>query len=853
MNINIPISSSLKDLEIKIPSSSLSFNRNSQKEIKSLEKEQKFFNENFPKILSKKYNKVKTISDNLDKKIKGISLSVKTYNKYMIKYQNLLKYPSSNYYSTEKIKNFIPFKLLKNTNLNKKNNLYSTFNDFGKINQILTYNSDNTKNVIINQKKFISKTNYGNKDIWKFNEKKNEENNDKEILKYFIEGTFLSQPERIKDLQINEKIFHPHILTKADFIFYSGYLENLHKNENFTDIKSKEYEANLFQRTKLKFLLELRSLCLLFEEKNIKDINDNKDEPDNNDKKKNIQRIYLPFKYLPLFFLFSYSTLKAFIAEIITYDIESNKFNIKVNAKLEKIIKKYSQYNLNKINMYTLENNESAFKDILLYQNEYHFKYIFPWIIYDNRNADIKTKFFRLKIIFPTINFQPEEYGIRFQKYASKWLIFELVKKSFIFWDRYLLYNLFMNKKLRNTISYILNKKRNHISYEYTTKMVGPIIDDTIAKKNNFEFFVTEVLNNQNHYYFFTPYRATISSRHQNKYYINDSINLQLNDSRKIYKLARHFGLIATFNKFLLYNKLANKYYFDFKCLQDITQNYILLLKSNNKVSIVNQKYKQIFKYNGNEYQLLIRECLLCEKIINNYNYCELQYYKIPNDLLYYILENNINNDEIYPIFKNNSNKIINIEEIEEYREFLMNKNIYNDSSSSVSKTSKDKNKRKLKNNSNHSLKIVDISEKKMNEYNKLIQLSITNSNKKMINTNERMPNRLSTIINRKISDINDKLNIKNQKDFKKKTIILGRKSENFKPEKLYNNKIFIKNIDINKGNIENIHKENGNNELSKINNNNQFELMRIKREIKFPSYDNDFEKLRFNLNNNNY
>ena len=369
-----------------------------------------------------------------------------------------------------------------------------------------------------------------------------------------------------------------------------------------------------------------------------------------------------------------------------------------------------------------------------------------------------------------------------------------------------------------------------------------------LQKKNNFEFFVTEVRNNKNHYYYFTPYKATILSRYHGKYNLNDSINLQLNDFKKIYKLATHFGLIATFNKFLYYNKLTKKYHFSFKFLQDITPDYILLLKSESIACIVNKNYKQMFRYNGNEYHLIIRECLLCEKIINKNNFSELQYYKVPKDLLYYILENDVNNDKIFSIFKKISNKLINQKEIEEYKEFFMKRNNNNDF---ISKINKDKKKLILKNNSNDFLKNIDINNlnKKNNEFSKKIQLTRNNSNEKIINSN-----RISSNMNKKISAFNEGFNIKNKTKFiKQNTIIFGRRNDAkiIKPKKDNSKKKVINNL-LNKINIENIDKENEfeANELSKINNKDQFEL--IKRDTKFSNYDNEIERLKFNLNNNN-
>jgi hypothetical protein len=254
-----------------------------------------------------------------------------------------------------------------------------------------------------------------------------------------------------------------------------------------------------------------------------------------------------------------------------------------------------------------------------------------------------------------------------------------------------------MYKKLRNTFKYILKQERNYLSFELTSKYIGPIIDNTIAKKNNFDFFITETLSGKNHYYYFASYKATISSWIHKEYDLHDSVSLQLNDTRKIHKLAKHFGLLGIFNKCLFDNKLTKRYFFSFKYIKDINPDIILSFQNNDKNSnIINKKYKQVFKNNGIEYHLVIRECLLCEKIINIFNYCELKYYKIPDDLLQYLLEeNNINDNKITSFLINESNDLLNLEEIEEYKEFHMRKE-YLDSSFSISKASKNRNKKKI-------------------------------------------------------------------------------------------------------------------------------------------------------------
>ena len=858
MNIKLDFSHNIRILKLNKSLSNGFTNNYQKKEMKSVEKEQKFLKQFFPKVFTDKINKITNNASRLGKKIKGMSLSAESYNKYMINYKNLLKHPTNNFYSTEKIKDYIPFSMIKNANLNKKRLFNSSLKDLGKISQISLNsnlsNNCNNKNLLI-QKKIGYSTYYEGKESCKNKETEEEVFDDEKTFKYFIEGTFLQEPEKMKYININEKQLHPHTLNQTDYDFYSKYLENLYKNENFTDIKTKEFEMSFFNKgNKLKFILELQSMCLCFEEIDINRINNEEDMYSNKVKKKKIHLINIPFKYLPMFFLLSYSSLKVFISEIIDYNIEDNKFKIKANEKLEQIVKKYSEYCQHKINMHNYESYKSIYKDIIYYQNEFHFNYIFPWIVYNNKNNDNDTKCFSLKIIFPLINFQPSDYGIKFQKFSSKWLIYELVKNNFLFWDRYLLYSLFMNKKFRKTITYILNKKRNHISYDYTTKVVGPIIDDSISKKNNFDFFVTETLNSQNHFYFFAPYKGTISLRKHSKYELNDSLSLNLGECKKINRLSKYFGIIGAFNKFLLFNKLTKKYYFSFKFLQDLNQDYFSVLKINKKYDcLVNKMNKEIFKFNGKEYHLIIRECLLGEKIINIYNFSELKYYKIPNELLFYLLENDTYDNEIFSILINNSDKIINISEIEEYREIFFQRNNINDSSSSMSKVSKDKTKRKGNNYSNTLLKKVEIqrnSEKCINDKSNIILLDK--------NRKESSRSLLREMTTKRQYSNKNVFNISSYENEDKEPSLIEKQTKEFTIKSRNNTKIFNIPDKTSRINIENIRRksEYGNisfisNKITDVNNKKQLELMRIKRNSVFPRLNNNIEIMKFNPINN--
>jgi len=830
-------------------------------EIKSKEKEKKFYKSIFPKLTIEKDKKKETKNFS---SIKGISISIQTYNNYMVNYQSLMKYPPNKYYSTERINHFIPYKIIKNTNLNKKRDYYSTLNSFDSLYSnkptLSLGNIDSKK--ILNQKFLLISKHNKNKDFFI---------NDTEVFKYFIEGMFLNEPERLKSLNIDENKMETHIFDKSDFVFYSKYLEDIITNENFTDYKKKEYEIPYFHKNvKMHFSLELKSICLSFEEVEFnnqkekgkeKEFENNKDQNDfeknyDEEKGKNIQKIYLPFKYFPLFFLLNYSSFKVFISEIISYDKENNKFSIKADDNLKKIIRKYSEYCQNKINLYTNENNESIFKDIIFYENEFHYNYLFQWIIYDNLNTSkIKTKCFRLKIIFPLISLKILNYGITFNKFLNKCVSFELIKNNFIYWDRYILYNLFMYKKLRNTFKYILKQERNYLSFELTSKFIGPIIDNTISKKNNFDFFITETLSGKNHYYYFASYKATISSLIHREYDLHDSISFQLNDTRKIHKLAKYFGLVGIFNKCLFVNKLTKRYYFSFKYIKDINPDYILSFENDNKINkgnIINKKYKQVFRNNGIEYHLIIRECLLCEKIINIFNYCELKYYKIPDDLLQYLLnKNNINDNKITSFLINDSNDLLNLEEIEEYKEFIMRKE-YLDSSFTNSKASKNRNRRKNKFSSRSSLKKVELKKNSDSDKNVLIKLKDTYYENKYSNSSKRHRNSCNTIITRKLSGLNKTSGFLQFKESKKKTVIIGKKSNDIQSKEIsHKNIIHIsnKNIinEINNIKIGDIKKD-SDNYLRGIENQNQLELSRIIRGSRNKNNISDIAKLKFNL-----
>ena len=68
-----------------------------------------------------------------------------------------------------------------------------------------------------------------------------------------------------------------YVISKIDFRFYNNYLDNIHKNENLTEHKSKKFDFSDSNNEKMNFNLDLKSILFKFEEINV-NINNKKDD-----------------------------------------------------------------------------------------------------------------------------------------------------------------------------------------------------------------------------------------------------------------------------------------------------------------------------------------------------------------------------------------------------------------------------------------------------------------------------------------------------------------------------------------------------------------------------------------------
>ena len=232
-------------------------------------------------------------------------------------------------------------------------------------------------------------TNHKNKTNFNFHINKEEKRRNK-IFKYFYEGDFLQNQnqrrqsqiphikeknKRKKNIVINDNDVNSNIQMLYDMI------KNIKNVNNFETNKSMKYNIkNNYKNQDFSFQADIESLCLKFINQNCNLI---ESEIKDNNNSKNIsssQKLYLPFSYLPIFYLLDYTSFKIFLSEIIYYNKESNMLEINQNELLT-IVNKYKKFiTVNVINQDS--NKKKKMEKITYHCKEHHFQNEYDWIIY---------------------------------------------------------------------------------------------------------------------------------------------------------------------------------------------------------------------------------------------------------------------------------------------------------------------------------------------------------------------------------------------------------------------------------------------------------------------------------------
>ena len=633
------------------------------------------------------------------KKLKSTILSNKIFSKYMDNYLGqtqdfCFKSPECTVYPMKKNFQYLPIDIKRNISAQEVTSDERRNQSNSVIEKPYGYKYKNTR-IRINNKDY-----YHHSSAEKLKSK---------IFINFSEGMNYSE-KVLKAIGLrNIDISNNNEIIKSNLNYLHESLININLLENFTSSKSIDYKIKSnFKKEDVLFNINAFSLCFNFYEieqskksDNIEDNKENKDNKDNdNDKKAKKQKLFLPFKLLPFFYLLDYSSFKSFISEIIYYNKEGKcmDFNQK---NFRDVLRKYSYYLRNVYQRST----EETFKDITFYKNEFIYDKCYDWIVInekdseDNKSSINENVVYKMKISFPKIVFEEKNNNIKIINHLNKNIIIRILKMNFVDWEKLILFDLFSNKKFRYLINNILNgstkyynkkiKLYEKMPYDITYKILNNtniknMLNNSNRNNNNYEFFISEAIRGVSYYYIFTPNIILILRGETKKYF--QKINLNLKESRKLFQLAKYWGALNTLFKCMYKDEMNNKIYFKLNILDDISKELYKTIRNEeiyfqsknlNLTTTNNIQRDNYIRYKTNNLELVLSECLL--NVINiTINDLRNFYFKVPKKLLDTILTSS-NNKKIVNCIIDCCDEILNNEnEVDILREErIMNKKIY--------------------------------------------------------------------------------------------------------------------------------------------------------------------------------
>ena len=548
----------------------------------------------------------------------------------------------------------------------------------------------NLTNIIPNQ-------NYKNKTNFNFHISKEEKRKNK-VFKYFYEGDFLSSRLKRPQSQIsyileNKKNNNNIIINDNDVnnninILYDM-IKNIKNINNFATNKTMKYNIkNYYKKEDFTYQVDINSICLKFINQDYNE-NDNKNKSRNNAKNKS-QKLYIPFAYLPLFYLLDFTTFKIFLSEIIYYNKETNLMQINEKDAIS-ILNKYKKFiTINIINQDPFKKRK--LDKITYYCKEHLYQNIYDWIIYldeennnhflndenneNNENDEnegmendeeneinkrifTKNIIYKVKLIMPLIKFQIINRRIKIKKHLNKNLIIKLLKNDFLKWEENVLCELFLNKKFRNIMNSTLASNKHIYNYSFLTKKI--FIDridnkDNFLNKTKYEFFITNSSKIFSHFLYYSPYSILILYGKEKNKKIFTNIHLNIKESINLKKYSKYWGYMNTLNKCLKIDQNSQKIYLDLQILEKDPKKFFYLKKSeiqknNQKENLKEFENLGFIKYQNNEIEMSLLNCAIVEIQITP-SKMDKRFYKVPHNLLEIFLSENLKED-------NNLNKYL--------------------------------------------------------------------------------------------------------------------------------------------------------------------------------------------------
>lgn len=523
---------------------------------------------------------------------KKLILSTTNYNDYLNSYKNNTQLysfylPGVTQYPIRKNYELIP--------LSPTRSEYSTSNMMSMSNMFTNFSTPSRKMMgsnpkIINQKKNLIRQ-------IKFEEEKKEEVNyleeicNNDLKKYNLSNVdFCLKP---LNNDINQKLY-----LKNTLRFLKEKIEKITNSQNDTYMKSQSYtiknEKGIFQ-----FNLTCESMCLVFRKQN----NDSFSE-----------KIYLPFDLLPLFYLLEWNQFKLFISEIIS--IQDKVISLDY-LKLEYIIKKYINYIKDNIKVKLNTKFSPPLMDITFFQNEKLFNLSYNWVVEDD---DTYTLSFQL----PKVSLHAIEDDITLENLLSKKEFVDILKDNFVLWDKKIIVDLFLHKRVRHIMKIILNGKGD--------KYKGNIINLTFIpplskKRKELEYFITtstgtnECLTDFNT---LIPHRITMNFQKNLKVF-----KLDLLQMKNLLKMKKYWPYRETIKKCLSMDKFNNNVKLDLDILDDLDENFLSNLEPLGSI-----REAHIFSIDKNKHSISIKEPTIMRQTMDIGGCFDKQYFSIPKTII---------------------------------------------------------------------------------------------------------------------------------------------------------------------------------------------------------------------------
>ena len=663
------------------------------------DKKRKYINLNFFKFYKKKEKKTLDICRNL----KSVTKSSETFLDYMMGYKTItqdfcFKSPDNLIYPLRKNSRFLSVASLqdiKQKSRNQKNKRpMSAF--------ILSHNHFNEKTY-----KLKKNENKGNK-------KRRTRNKFGCLLSdKFDESIDLDNDENIKKENFDYLLNY---VKKGDYTNY----DDLKSNFNDTKLSSE----GILSSENLKYELNIYSICLKYRLINKK--------LENNDKN-SYQKIFLQFKYLPIFYLLDFEIFKVFLSEIIFYE---NNFCFKNQNEINKICDKYSKYI--RYNMNDISSNKNS---INIYNNEFLYASNYEWFINNNKEKN-NNKIYELKIEFPKIKLKLVQKGTKIKNILKKNLLIQLMKNNFELWDNTVIFELFFIKKVRNIINlltkskHIYNKQKIDISPFYNMK-------NTNLDKG-FQFFISDVGKKLSRYYIFIPYEI-ITAYKKMKYH--QEIKLNMKESKILHRFKNIWGIGKTLLKCIKVENINDKNNIKISFMFELLNNISEELSKNDEMDINEKKEKDRTRIKINEIDIDLIDCYLKRILINN-KY-EEKFIEIKREIIDLILQREKGEKNTNLLFEKIS---MNCENILDERDINMKistkkRILYEESEKNIKKSLDNnillinKNKKNLDNEQNNNKSIIKSSENMFDSVNKkrrVLSANLNIINKNRINSNKK-------------------------------------------------------------------------------------------------------------------